>query len=78
MNSDEKAQEMMNIVMAIYSYAHDNNLDITDKDEVKEMLKIVKPEEAGTIDIEVLIQGLVMFDQQAKTTVAKKQKPVKN
>ena len=77
-NNDEMAKEMMDIVMDVFAYARKNNLDITNKDEVAEILKAVRPKEAANIDIDKLILGLVAFDQMGKTEAAKRNKPESN
>lgn len=75
-DNDKKAKELMDIVMEVYEYARNNNLDITNKEEVTKILRTIKSEEADKIDIDKLVIGLVAFDRMAKTKEA--QKPESN
>ena len=77
-NNDEAAQKMMDLVMNVYSYANENNLDITSKEDISKALTALKPEEAETVNIDILIEGLVAFDKKGKDAAAKSQKPENN
>lgn len=77
-NNDEIAKEMMDIVMEVYEYARNNNLDITNKEEVTKILRTIRSEEADNIDVDKLILGLVAFDRMGKTEAAKKKVSEKN
>lgn len=74
-NQDKIAEEMASLVLDVYRYALDNNLDITNQEEVKKAVDTLKPELAQEIDIDTLVQGLIAFDRMTKTELAKRVKP---
>ena len=75
MNSnDEVAKELMNLVLDVSKYAHENNLDITSKIDVRKILIIIRPDETDSVNLDTLIEGLVAFDKMAKDEAAKRQK----
>lgn len=77
-NNDEAAKEMMDLVMDVTRYAHENSLDITNKEDVMKTLEAVRPEKVNTVNLDTLVEGLVAFDQMAKTEQAKRQEPENN
>lgn len=77
-NNDKVVEEMMDIVMDVYEYARNNNLDITNKEEVAKILRTVRPEEADMVDVDKLILGLVAFERMGKTKETERQKSESN
>lgn len=77
-NNDEVAKKMMDLVLDVYRYAGENNLDITSKEDIAKALTTIKPEGAETVDIDTLVEGLVAFDRMAKDAMAKRQKTENN
>lgn len=71
-DEDKIVEEMTSLVLDVYHYALDNDMDISSPDEVAKILKVLKPENSKEVDIEVLIQGLVAFDRMTKTAKAKR------
>lgn len=76
--NDKTAEKLANLVMDVYRYALDNDMDFTSKEDIQKILDVLKPENPSDINIDVLIQGLVAFDRMAKTEVKKRQKPETN
>lgn len=74
-NQDEIAEEMASLVLDVYRYALANNQDITSKVDVRKILTIIRPDEADTVNLDTLIEGLVAFDKMTKTELAKRAKP---
>ncbi len=72
-NEDKAADEMANLVLDVYRYALDNNVDITSHNDVKQILTDLKLD-SDNIDIETLIQGLVALDRMTKADMAKRGK----
>ncbi len=73
-NEDKAADKMANLVLDVYRYALDDNLDITSHEDVKQILTDLKLD-SDNIDIETLIQGLVALDRMTKADMAKRGKP---
>jgi hypothetical protein len=71
-NEDKVAEEMAELVLDAYRYALENNMDITSREDVTKIVKIIRPEIQKNVDINVLIEGLVAFDRMTKTQKAKR------
>lgn len=76
--NDKTAEKLADIVLDVYRYALDNDMDFTSKENIQKILDVLKPENPSDINIDVLIQGLVSFDRMAKTESKKRQKPESN
>lgn len=77
-NEDKAAEKMANLVLDVYRYALDNNMDITSRDDVVKILTVLKIDNSDEIDIDTLIEGLVALDLMTKAEVAKRQEPSQN
>lgn len=77
-NTDKAAEEMMSLVMDVIRYTHANGLDITNKEDVRKAVEAVRPEQKDSVDLDVLIQGLVAFEKMAKDEAAKRKEPESN
>lgn len=76
MNKKDKTLDRIgNLVLDVYRYAVDNNLDITNRNQVKQILVTLEADNLD-IDIESLIQGLVALHSLTKADLAKRKKPV--
>jgi len=73
--NDKTVDKVGNLVLDIYRYAYKYNLDITNPEDIKRILMVLKPENHDDIDIDILIQGLVAIDRLIKKDVAKRGKP---
>lgn len=77
-NTDKAAEEMMSLVMDVIHYTHENGLDITNKEDVRKAVEAVRPEQKDSVDLDVLIQGLVAFEKMAKDEAANRKEPESN
>ena len=50
----EKTEQVINVL----SYAHEHNLDIQNKDNVKKILEVIDPEHSSEEDMETFMQLL--------------------
>lgn len=72
--TDPKTQKIISIIMAVYSYAFDNGIDITNEEKIQKVLKTLNLELPDDVGIDILIQGLVGFHEIAKAHATKKKK----
>ena len=77
-NEDKAAEKMANIVLDVYRYTLDNNMDITSHDDVVKILTVLKVDDSSEINVDTLIEGLVALDLMTKSEVAKRKEPVRN
>ena len=72
MKQDEIIQKVAGIVLDVYRYILDNNLDISSRDDVLKALNELKlNNDSNDVDVDTLIQGLVALDKMTKANVAK-------
>ncbi|HLL61168.1 MAG TPA: hypothetical protein VK338_05605 [Candidatus Nitrosocosmicus sp.] len=74
MDNNETAQKLASIVLDVYNYAYDNNIDITSQDEVRKVLETLNLELPNDVTIDTLIEGLVAFHKTTKAEVQKRRK----
>lgn len=76
-NNDKTAQKTTELVLDVYKYAVDNNMDITSREDVSKILETLKPEQTD-VNIDVLIQGLIALDKMTKEDAAKRKPKMSN
>jgi hypothetical protein len=69
-----ESEKMANIVLAVYTYALENYIDINNPEDVKKALKALDIELPPDVSIAVLMVGLVEFHKIAKDTTIKSEK----
>ena len=67
MNIKDPITEKSELVMEALRYAHDHNLDIKSKEDVKKVLQVLNSEPIGEVDVD---QFMVML-QSAKDLIQK-------
>lgn len=68
----DKAVEKTELVIKALDYAHTNNLDINNKDDVKRILDFLDPEHTSEADIDEFMQLLQNADTFMDMTAKKK------
>ena len=62
MDNKDQAIEKTELIISALNYAHEHNLDISNKEDVKKIIKAVDPEHLEEIDIEKFMELLKYSD----------------